>query len=49
LAGEKWFEWLDCRGDAELEVMEEDVEDVDDIMRDEKRKKKNCMLILERL
>jgi hypothetical protein len=38
LAGEKWFEWLDCRGDAELEVMEEDV---DDIMRDEERKKKN--------
>jgi hypothetical protein len=35
LAGEKWFEWLDCRGDAELELMEEDE---DDIMRDETRR-----------
>jgi len=43
LTGEKWFEWLCCRGDAELEVMEEDV---DDIMRDGK---KIMMLILERL
>jgi len=43
LTGKKWFEWLCCRGDAELEVMEEDV---DDIMRDGK---KILMLILERL